>query len=124
MTGVIDLTGGEARGPLFGVATEDLNLTVLAWPAGHVVPGHVNDERDVVYVVVAGSAVVEVDGAPRVLEAPSALVVAKGARRELRAGPDGVRYLTVHRVRGGLQVGRIVGVQSEVDDHRSPEPSD
>lgn len=107
MTGVIDLTVGDGHGPLFGAATEDLNLTVLAWPAGHVVPGHVNDERDVVYVVVAGSAVVEVDGAQRVLEAPSALVVAKGARRELRAGADGVRYVTVHRVRGGLQIERL-----------------
>lgn len=103
----IDLLTGDGRGPLVGVATEDLNLTVLSWPPGHVVIEHVNAERDVAYVVVDGSAELTVDGTAVTLAAPAALVVAKGASRELRAGPDGVRYVTVHRVRGGLSLGRF-----------------
>lgn len=103
----IDLLGGDGRGPLVGVASEDLNLTVLAWPAGHVVIEHVNAERDVAYVVVDGAAELTVDGATVTLAAPAALVVAKGSSRELRAGPEGVRYVTVHRVRGGLSLGRF-----------------
>jgi quercetin dioxygenase-like cupin family protein len=102
----VDLAAGDGRGPLVGLATEDLNLTLLSWPAGHVLPDHVNTERDVAYVVVAGSAEVEVDGRIERLVAPAALVVTKGARRELRAGPDGVRYVTVHRARGGLEITR------------------
>ena len=103
----IDLAAGDSHGPLFGAATDDLNLTVLSWPAGHVVPGHVNAERDVVYVVVAGSAAITVDGTTHVLRRPAALVVEKGQGRELRAGPEGVRYVTVHRARGGLEIGRL-----------------
>lgn len=103
----IDLAAGAGRGPLVGLATEDLNLTALSWPPSHAVAEHVNAERDVAYVVVAGSAELVVDGAAAVLEAPAALVVPKGARRALVAGPAGVRYVTVHRVRGGLSLGRL-----------------
>ena len=31
---VVDLLAGNGRGPIWGDATEDLNLTLLAWPAG------------------------------------------------------------------------------------------
>jgi mannose-6-phosphate isomerase-like protein (cupin superfamily) len=105
----IDLLSGSGRGPLVGIATEDLNLTALSWPPGHVVAEHVNAERDVAYVVVAGSATVTVDGVVSELTAPAAIVVPKGARRELTAGGAGVRYVTVHRVRGGLQIAPVTG---------------
>jgi quercetin dioxygenase-like cupin family protein len=101
---VIDASARDDQGTIGGLATEDLNLTVLAWAAGHVVPGHVNAERDVAYVVVTGSAELIVDGTEHPLVAPAALVVLKGARRELRAGPTGVGYVTVHRARGGLRI--------------------
>jgi hypothetical protein len=41
-----DATSG--RGPIWGDATEELNVTLLAWPAGEGPAAHVNDERDVV----------------------------------------------------------------------------
>ena len=107
MTGErVDLGAGEGSGPLWGTATDDLNVTLLAWPAGHEVAEHVNDERDVLMVVVAGSATVQVDGAAAVLDAPAALVVPKGARRSIAAGPDGVRYVSAHLRRPGLQISR------------------
>lgn len=102
----MELLAGEGRGPIWGAATEDLNATLLAWPAGHEVAEHVNGERDVAYVVVAGAAELTVDGQVHALEAPALVIVPLGASRALRAGPAGVRYVTVHRVRGGLQIAK------------------
>lgn len=93
-------------GPVWGAASEDLNATLLAWDAGDGPAEHVNDERDVLYVVVSGAATLTVDGEPHELGAGEATIVEKGARRALAAGPDGVRYLTAHIRRGGLQIKR------------------
>jgi quercetin dioxygenase-like cupin family protein len=95
-----------ARGPVWGAESEDLNATVLVWPAGEGPPEHVNDERDVLFVVLEGSATLMLDGEPRELAAGDALIVEKGLRRALVAGAGGVRYLTAHRRRGGLQIAR------------------
>jgi quercetin dioxygenase-like cupin family protein len=94
-------------GPVWGAASADLNATLLEWPAGKGPPEHVNDERDVLYVVVSGSAQLLVDGEPSELSAGEATIVDKGARRALVAGPDGVRYLTAHTRRGGLELKRF-----------------
>ena len=65
-----------------------------------------NPERDVLYVLLEGSATLTVDGEPRPLAPGEALIVEKGRRRALAAGPDGVRYATAHVRRGGLQIRR------------------
>jgi mannose-6-phosphate isomerase-like protein (cupin superfamily) len=94
-------------GPVWGAASADLNATLLEWPAGEGPPEYVNDERDVLYVVVAGSAQLLVGGELRELSAGEATIVDKGARRALVAGPEGVRYLTAHTRRGGLELKRF-----------------
>jgi mannose-6-phosphate isomerase-like protein (cupin superfamily) len=94
-------------GPVWGAASADLNATVLEWPAERGPAEHVNEERDVLYVVLAGSATLIVDGEARELGAGEATIVDKGARRGLVAGPDGVRYLTAHVRRGGLEIKRL-----------------
>jgi quercetin dioxygenase-like cupin family protein len=104
---IVDLTAGDGRGPLWGDATDDLNLTLLAWPPGEGPGEHVNDERDVVLVVLDGSGTVVLDGDTHDVQAGTAVVVRRGARRGLTAGPDGIRYLTVHRRRGGLQIAPV-----------------
>lgn len=91
-------------GPVWGAASEDLNATLLEWPAGGGPAEHVNDSRDVLYVVVSGSATLTMDGEPYELGAGEARIVEKGSRRALAAGPDGVRYLTAHIRRGGLEI--------------------
>jgi quercetin dioxygenase-like cupin family protein len=101
---VIDLLAGAGRGPIWGDATGDLNLTLLAWPAGQGTPEHVNDERDVVIVVVDGRGLVTLDGDSRDVQAGHAVVCRRGTRRQLTAGPDGIRYLSVHLRRGGLDI--------------------
>ena len=50
------------RGPVWGAASEDLNATILVWPAGEGPREHVNESRDVLYVVVEGSVELTVDG--------------------------------------------------------------
>lgn len=96
-------------GPVWGAASEDLNATLLEWDAGDGPAEHVNAERDVLYAVIAGSATLSVDGAATELGAGEAVIVGKGTRRGLVAGPDGVRYLTAHIRRGGLEIKRRSG---------------
>jgi quercetin dioxygenase-like cupin family protein len=94
------------RGPVWGAESEDLNATMLVWPAGDGPAEHVNDTRDVLYVVLDGEATLTLDGEPRLLHAGDALIVEKGVRRSLVAGREGVRYVTSHIRRGGLQIRR------------------
>ena len=100
----VDLLGGAGSGPLWGMASADLNATLLAWPPGHEVPEHVSGELDVLVVVVAGRGTVTIDGQVHDVVAGSAVLVSRGARCRIAAGESGLRYLSVHRRRGPLQI--------------------
>jgi mannose-6-phosphate isomerase-like protein (cupin superfamily) len=97
--GVVDLLGRSGSGPLWGMASTDLNATLLAWPPGHEVAEHVNEELDVLLIVLSGHGMVTVDGEAHALAATSALLVPRGTRRRIHAGGEGLRYLSVHRRR-------------------------
>lgn len=94
-------------GPVWGTESEELNATILEWAAGEGPQEHVNDSRDVAIVVLAGGGDLMLDGESRPLAPGEVVVVPKGSTRQLVAGPDGLRYATVHRRRGGLQIGRV-----------------
>jgi quercetin dioxygenase-like cupin family protein len=64
----------------------------------------VNEERDVLLVVLAGSATLTIDGEARLVAAGEAIIIEKGRTRRIAAGPDGARYLSVHTRRGPLQI--------------------
>ena len=100
----VDLSRLSGEGPLWGTASEDLNATVLSWPAGEEVAEHVNRERDVLIVVIAGSGQAMVGDRACPLHPEHVLLVPKGARRSIRAGEEGLRYLSIHRRRGPLQI--------------------
>ena len=100
----VDLLAGDGSGPVWGTESADLNATLLSWPSGDGTPEHVNDERDVLVVGVAGTGTITVDGVASPFGAATAVLVPKGARRRIEAGPSGLRYLSVHRRRGGLTV--------------------
>lgn len=100
----VDLAAGEGPGPVWGMASEDLNATLLAWPAGEGVVEHVNHERDVVLVVTEGSGTAWIDGAPFALAAPQAVVIAKGRSRRILAAEGGLRYVSIHLRRPALQI--------------------
>jgi quercetin dioxygenase-like cupin family protein len=97
-------TRSTGQGPIGAFASEDLNVTLLAWPAHEQTPEHVNSERDVLVVVVSGSGTIDIDGHPYSLAAHEAVLVEKGRRRRIKASSDGIRYLSIHTARGGLQV--------------------
>jgi quercetin dioxygenase-like cupin family protein len=88
------------------LASEELNATPLSWKAGSGPPEHVNDERDVLVVVLDGSATLSIDGEERELARGETAIVVKGRRRKITAGRGGVRYLSIHRRRPPLQIGR------------------
>ncbi len=103
---VIDLSAPGGSGPLWGTETEDLNATLLSWAAGDGPPEHVNSERDVILIVLGGEAAVTLDGESHTIRTSEAIVVEKGRSRSIVAGPEGVRYLSIHRRRGPLQISR------------------
>jgi quercetin dioxygenase-like cupin family protein/hemerythrin-like domain-containing protein len=105
----VELLSREGTGPLWGAETEDLNATLLAWPPDAGPPEHVNTERDVLLVVLAGSATVTVDGEARLIDAGQAMTIEKGSARRIAAGPEGVRYLSVHVRRPPLQISPAPG---------------
>jgi mannose-6-phosphate isomerase-like protein (cupin superfamily) len=102
--GAVDLLGPSGTGPLWGMASTDLNATLLAWPPGHGVDPHVNAELDVLVVVLDGTGSVIIDGEAHPLAPGSAILIPRATRRAITAGGAGLRYLSVHRRRGPLQI--------------------
>jgi mannose-6-phosphate isomerase-like protein (cupin superfamily) len=89
-------------GDCWSVASADLNATLVAWPADGGVVLHRNDERDVLVVVIAGDGTLRVDGRQIELRAQRGVMIPKGTAREICAGPQGLRYLSIHHRRSGL----------------------
>lgn len=94
----------HGHGPVWSIASEDLNATLLSWSPGDEVTEHINAERDVLILVIEGSGLAILDGEEHSLHAHDALVIIKQTRRHIQAGPDGLRYLSVHLRRGPLQI--------------------
>jgi quercetin dioxygenase-like cupin family protein len=106
-TEAADLLGPQGTGPLWGMASSDLNATLLAWPAGQELEEHANTERDVLLVVLDGSGTARIDGERHDLSRGHALLIPKGTTRAVRAGDEGIRYLSVHLRRHGVQIEAI-----------------
>jgi mannose-6-phosphate isomerase-like protein (cupin superfamily) len=84
----------------------DLNVNVVRLPAGAVIDDHVNDEVDVLVVVVGGFGTATVDDEVIPLGPRSLVVIPAGTTRAIAAGASGLDYLTGHRARGPLGIGR------------------
>jgi len=96
---------GTGRAVLWALETADLDVNLVAWPAGDGVADHVNDQVDVLLVVVGGGLLLRLDGSDVPLAAGQAIVVPKGTSRSITAEATGVTYLSAHRRRGPLNVG-------------------
>lgn len=83
----------------------DANLVVL--PPGEEVGEHRNDELDVLVAVLEGAGEVWVDGVAQPVGPHVVALVPRGSVRRISAGGEGLRYLTVHRARAGLSIGRL-----------------
>lgn len=86
--------------------SEELNANLVRFPTGGGVGGHVNDEVDVIFVGVSGLGAVVVDGEEHALEAGTLVFVPRFSRRSIRSASDDFAYLSVHRRRGPLRIGR------------------
>ena len=92
------------------MASADLNATLLAWPQGHEVAEHVNEELDVLLVVLGG-------GRPPGPSTASTTRSRRAPRCSSRVGrgaasrraTSGLRYLSVHCRRGPLQIQPLSG---------------
>lgn len=97
----------DAKGPQWGLDSEDLNATLLMWHEGEGVPAHVNDELDVLVIGIEGCGKVVVDGETFSLGAGETVLIPKGASRSLIAQSARFAYLNVHRRRRKLAIDTI-----------------
>jgi mannose-6-phosphate isomerase-like protein (cupin superfamily) len=97
----------NAASPEGGIASDDLNATVLSWPEGQGVALHINDHVDVLVVCLSGTGVATVDEETFELETGTALLVPKGSARQISSTSDDFRYLNVHRRKPGIQLGAM-----------------
>lgn len=84
----------------------DLDANLVHLTAGRVIEEHVNDEVDVLVVGWDGTAVLTLDEGSTTIRRGVVALIPRGRRRTIRAGKDGAAYLTVHRRRGPLTIGR------------------
>ena len=105
----LDLTTRQAEaeeqqraGVIGSLVGADLNVNLVRLLPDEYLEAHINTEVDVLLVGIAGAGTVELDGGDQPLAAGSAVYIPKNARRGIRAGGQGVTYLTCHRRRGGL----------------------
>jgi uncharacterized cupin superfamily protein len=101
---VADLLQRQGTGPLWGMASNDLNATLLVWPPDYEVAQHTNTDLDVLLIVLEGGGVALIDEAAHALSPGYALLIPKGSSRAIRSGAVGVRYVSVHSRRGPLQI--------------------
>ena len=102
------LEGAAGDGVHCTLATcSDLNVNLVHLDAGHVVGAHANDDVDVVIVVLGGHGRLMIDGEGTELAANVVVNVPRLSRRSVRAaGGEGLDYLSIHRRRGPLGIGR------------------
>ena len=99
-----DLTAGadaepDATGAVWRLQARerDLDSNVIALPAGGGIDSHAGPDLDVLIHVLSGSGTGTIDLSPGAL-----LWLPRRSRRQFAAGPDGLRYLTVHQRRQAL----------------------
>ncbi|MDZ7733213.1 MAG: cupin domain-containing protein [Acidimicrobiia bacterium] len=82
----------------------DLDANLVRLGGGGAIATHANHEADVLIFVQSGNGELVVDDRVHELRGDAIALVPRGASRELRAGPRGITYLTVHRHRDGLTI--------------------
>lgn len=98
----------EASGSIWKLEphTRGLDCNIIAIPPGEEIPRHEGPDLDVVIVVLDGSGVLDTEGESIPLEDGSMVWLPKLSIRRFGAGPEGLRYFSVHTRKRGLQIGR------------------
>ncbi len=80
----------------------DLDSNVIALPAGGGIDAHTGPDLDVLIHVLSGGGSLTTETGVVELFPGALLWLPRRSRRQFTAGPDGLRYLTVHRRRQAL----------------------
>ncbi|MCX5192621.1 hypothetical protein OOK31_01730 [Streptomyces sp. NBC_00249] len=112
----------DATGALWRLtgAGRGLDSNLIRLRPGAVIAEHAEPALDVLLVVMAGAGRIDTQDGPHRLRPHSVFWLARGARRSLTAGPDGMTYLTVHTRRPGLGIG---GTQAPARTATAPTPA-
>ena len=99
---------GGAQGAVWRLAepTRHLDANVIAVPPRASIDPHVGPAEDVLWHVVAGSGTLVTDAGEVPLSPGAVVWLPRGSRRAVTAGAEGLRYLSVHRRKDGMQIGR------------------
>jgi quercetin dioxygenase-like cupin family protein len=91
----------------------DLDANLVRLAPDTAIAEHLNDEVDLLLVVREGDGELTVDGIRHRLTDWTVALVRRGARRSIRAGGNGLVYLTVHKARGPLTLKPAASSTSE-----------
>jgi mannose-6-phosphate isomerase-like protein (cupin superfamily) len=94
-------------GPQWGMESEDLNATLLAWTMGNGVEEHVNDEVDVLVLAVEGRIELRIGDDSLTLGPGQMALIPKGARRSITCVSDRAAHLNIHKRRRKLMPGSL-----------------
>ncbi|MFZ0757441.1 MAG: DUF2249 domain-containing protein [Trebonia sp.] len=102
----VSASSGDATGAVWKLQMRerDLDSNIIALPPGAAIGAHTGPAVDVLIYVLAGSGQLgtELDAQPVALRGGSLIWLPRRSRRQFTAGPDGLRYLTVHQRRQAL----------------------
>ncbi|WP_228975505.1 cupin domain-containing protein [Streptomyces sp. DH12] len=113
MADLVRAMPAERGGTLWRLAAADrqLDANVVRLAPGAGVAVHVEPDLDVLVFVVNGHGELSTGDGTEPLEAGAVVWLPRGSRRGLTAGPHGLDYLTAHRRRPGMTIGRAAGVE-------------
>lgn len=80
----------------------DLDANIIAIPPGGAIDMHTGPDLDVLIHVLGGSGTLTTERSTLRLEPGAMIWLPRRSMRQLNAGPEGLRYLTVHRRRQAL----------------------
>jgi len=83
----------------------DLDSNIIALPPGAGIAAHAGPDLDVILLVLDGTGQLTTELGQLALEPGALAWLPRRSRREFAAGPDGLRYLTVHQRRQSLVLG-------------------
>ncbi|MFG2616939.1 hypothetical protein ACGFXC_04895 [Streptomyces sp. NPDC048507] len=120
LAGLIAAAPQEQSGALWRLraAARQLDANLVRLQPAAEVAAHAEPDLDVLLLVVEGGGFLTLDGTAWDLVPGSLTLLPRGATRALRAGPDGLVYLTAHRRRPGMSIGRPPGSEPDTEKCR------
>ena len=95
--------GGGLRKARAELGVTSVGMSILTMPAGYdryPDHDHTHDQQEEVYIVLAGSGVLTIEGEEFALDDETMARVGPGTKRKVVPGPDGVRLLVLGGVPG------------------------